>query len=214
MKSKLIAILSILLLMISIWLPCYADEAATSTYALTRDRETACSSMSVVDDSSAVISYLNETLSADTASKICVQHYVTRDQIDESVGILDNTQTILERTYDYYDTYNGIKIADSYVGASIDCEGINNVTDERKTVVSVGETASDSPARSIVLISQNEAITIAQAENSCCEELDIRSVALAYAPTENGSHVLCYEIRATCGFIYVDVQTGDIVNWI
>lgn len=187
-----------------------------STYALPRTRETVCSNLSIAD-TDAIAEYLWDTFGDDLSEKLCVQHYIAREEISVELGSLPETETILARRYDYYDTYLGIKIADSYVGASIDCEGIHNIIFDRKNVVSAGDTISEAEtysARSITVISESEAVAIAQADNSCYNEFVLWNVALAYAPTENGVHVLCYEITSPCGFCYVNVQTGDIIRWI
>ncbi len=126
--------------------------------------------------------------------------------------MLDDTAVVVERTYDYYDTYEGIKIADSFIGASVDCEGIKNICDERKTVTSAGE-CLEQRGRSNSLISEAEAIEIAHSEYACCENFNLINVSLAYAPTENGVHVLCYEVQTSHNFCYVDVQTGDIIRF-
>lgn len=175
-------------------------------------REIVCSEISVMDDDTLVRDYISKHISADaTLDKICVQHYVSREEVNEEAGLLSDTETIVERTYDYFDTYRGIKIADSFIGASIDCEGIKNTLDERKVVVASGDSLNQS-TRSISLITEDEAIEIARAEDNCCDDFTLLDVELAYAPTENGVHVLCYEITSSHGFCYVDVQSGDIIT--
>jgi len=67
-------------------------------------------------------------------------------------------------------------------------------------------------ARSINLITEEEAVEVASAEDSCCD-FNFLNISLAYAPTENGEHVLCYEVVSSHGFCYVDVQTGNIIHF-
>lgn len=178
------------------------------------EREVVHTTTSVADDETLVWNYLTENgLNDVSQDTILVQHYVACDEIDEDEGIVEDSRVIVERTYDYYDTYSGVKIADSFVGASIDCEGVKNISDNRKTVISAGEKLADN-ARSIDLISEEEAIEIARSEDTCCNDLDVHSIGLAYAPTENGEHTLCYEVTSNHGFCYVDVQTGDIIHFI
>ena len=169
------------------------------------------SNCSIADDDALVLDYLAENLSDNLSTDtIRVQHYISREEIDVDNGVLEDTAVIVERTYDYYDTYQGIKIADSFVGASINREGIKHVSDNRKTVISVGETVAQS-ARSSSLITEDEAVEIASSEDSCCD-FNLISTSLAYAPLENGEHVLCYEVMSSRGFCYVDVQTGNIIH--
>lgn len=177
------------------------------------EREIVHTTTSVVDDGTLVWNYLTENgLNDASQNTILVQHYVACDEIDEDEGLLEDSRVIVERTYDYYDTYSGVKIADSFVSASIDCEGVKNISDSRKVVISAGGRLAEN-ARSINLISEAEAIEIAQSEDTCCDYLDVYGIALAYAPTENGEHTLCYEVTSDHGFCYVDVQTGDIIHF-
>ena len=195
------------------------SNAEVKTYsANSTNRENANSNTQVADDSTIVQNYLRENIAEDVLNdSICVQHYVSRKEIDEDYGSLEDTEIIVERTYDYYDTYEGIKIADSYVGASVDAQGIKNVTDERKTVVSAGESAleaRDNSARYTNLISESDAITIAQDAHPCGCEFNVLGVSLAYAPVNSGEHVLCYEVASSHGFHYVSIETGEIINLI
>lgn len=174
-------------------------------------RETAHSDYSIADDDTLVLDYLAENLSENLSNNtIRVQHYISCEEIDVDDGVLEDTAVIVERTYDYYDTYQGIKIADSFAGASIDREGIKDVSDNRKAVISVGETVAQS-ARSCNLITEDEAVDIARSEDTCCD-FDLINTSLAYAPLENGEHVLCYEVMSSHGFCYVDIQTGNIIH--
>lgn len=64
------------------------------------------------------------------------------------------------------------------------------------------------------MISEEEAIQIAKNVNDCCDDYEVYTVSLAYAPTEQDVHVLCYEVMSNCGFTYVNVQTGEVIEWI
>lgn len=191
-------------------------DAEVSTYVLPRARETVCSNLSVAD-TDAVAEYLTNSIGEDLTESICVQHYVAREEVDADLGILSETKTILERTYDYYDTFLGIKIADSYIGASIDCEGVHNIVNDRKNVIAQGNTVNEAEAYSaspVTIITEDQAITIAQTAYCCCQDFELYDVGLAYAPAENRQHILCYEIVTSCGFHYVNVQTGEIIEWV
>ncbi len=180
------------------------------------EREITNSDAPVSDDCTVVQNYLRENITEDVLNdSICVEHYVSREEIDEDYGALEDSAMVVERTYDYYDTYAGIKIADSYVGASIDAQGIKNIVDERKCVVSAGESAlqaRENSARSINLISESDAIAIAQEADQCGCQFNVLGVSLAYAPVNEGEHVLCYEVVSSHGFHYVSVESGEIIN--
>ena len=61
------------------------------------------------------------------------------------------------------------------------------------------------------IISEEEAISIAQAECACSGNLDLIGISLAYVPINNGEHVLCYEVLSTHGYYYIDVHAGNII---
>ena len=193
-------------------------EIQTRSAVYGTERETVNDSSSVVDSDIEVRNYIKENVAEDALNDtLCVQHYVSCTAIDEEQGLLADTETIIARTYDYYDTYAGVKIADSYIGASIDCEGIKNVSDKRQVVIAEGDSISqirENSSRSINLISKEVAIEIARTEDTCCDEYEPLGVSLAYAPTANGEHVLCYEVVSSHGFCYVNVETGEIINWL
>lgn len=178
--------------------------------------EKVTSALSVSDNVNLVESYINSTFGSDALeSKVCVQHYVSCTEVDENYGILEDTEAIVERTYDYYDTYNDVKIADSYISVSIDIDGISNASDHRVNVISEGlsicEMANTSTSNSSV-ISVNEAMKIALSQVHCCDDVELYDVSLAYVPEENGIYTLCYEIMFSCGFYYVDVLNGEIIH--
>lgn len=180
------------------------------------EREVVISDVSIPDNDDIIQTYFSNGEESSLLDTICVQHYVTREQVDEG-GIVAATATVIERTYDYYDTYQGIKIADSYVGASIDSEGLKNIIDLRKEVASSGNsvnTLNENSSEKVTLISKDEAVKIALNENTSNEEVELYNVSLAYAPVGNGEHVLCYEVMFSYGFCYVNVQTGEIVSLI
>ena len=188
----------------------------TRAATLTTKRELEESLLSVADNNAVVENYLLDYFSEDlTSGKICVESYVSREEVDEDVGLLSETETVVERTYNYFDTYNGIKIADSYVGASVDAAGAKNVSDARKTVVSAGKSAMEISAQKVTaqkLLTEEEAIEIIRNEDSSCGDLNVQSVSLAYAPVNGGNHVLCYEVLSNHGFTYVSIENGSIIN--
>ena len=150
--------------------------------------------------------------------KILVQYNVTREEVNADIGIVPETAVVVECTYRYYDTYNGIKIADSFVEGSIDSEGINTITVQRQIVTDSTDdavkgtkvTMSDKEA---AIITQSDALKIIYQEEPSILNADLYNVALAYAPDEIGGHVLCYEFAFSHGFRYVNVVSGEIVRF-
>lgn len=145
----------------------------------------------------------------------CVQTPVYRDEVNLDGGAVAGSETVVEYIYHFFDTYNGIKIADSSIVVGVDADGIYSVKDYRKNVantavpmdVSVTVTNTD-------LITSNTAL-------SCLDNVEefgdfelLRS-ELVYAPIEDGSttYKLCYQLLGTDSRIaYVDAATGAVLN--
>lgn len=176
------------------------------------NRETTLSNVSVSDNENAITTYLSNTVGTNVSDTICVKHYISREAIDEDTGTFSGSETIVERIYDYYSTYQGIKIADSYVSASLDSAGIHNVSMNLHDVVSTGRTvAQTAETRSVPYISLSDAIQFARNADLCEDAFELYDTALAYAPSENGEHVLCYEVMTSHGFFYINIVDGSLV---
>lgn len=150
----------------------------------------------------------------DIDSKQLVEYHVTKEVVDPDLGVLHDTSEIIERTYRYYDTYNGIKIADSFVEASVDSQGLSSITAQKKTVVSDVGTASAAVAGAAqrgTAVSDAQAFKTLLAEYPSLADEELRSVSLAYAPDGNGNHVLSYEFLIGGGFYYVSVSDGEVL---
>lgn len=200
--------------LLSLPLTITTTDSGSDTFALSRTREISSSSVSIPDASNEVLNYLSSVMNEDISSKKSVQYYVSREEVDAEIGIVPDTEVIVERTYNYYDTYNGVKIADSFIGASIDSDGIKNVTDNRKVIVSFGSTMNEmltNFSRSTNYISEEDAIKIVYSSLFTVDTPEYFDISLAYAPSEGGTHVLCYEIMTSAGFYYVKIDSGEIV---
>ena len=180
----------------------------------TYNRDMAITNTSVLDNSDAVDNALVEIFGESLSNKIRVHHYVKREEVDEDVGVLSETAVIQDHSYDYFDTYNGVKIADSYIGATVDCQGVRDIRDNRKVVVSAGTTMVQLRANVSQIITKESAIAVAQEARKCGNACELYNVALAYAPTGNGEYALCYEVMMACGFCYVNVLTGEVVEFV
>lgn len=55
-----------------------------------------------------------------------------KELVDTEIGIVDGTATTIEKGYTYYDTYNGIKLRDSFISISVDADGITGIVDSWK----------------------------------------------------------------------------------
>ncbi len=174
-------------------------------------RETAAATTSVLDNKALVEKYITTNYAVrNLEDMVCVERYVACDRVDEETGIVEDSRVVVERTYSYYDMFSGVKVLDSFVRVSVDAGGINSAEDNRKEL----------PLAQATVGTQNRV-----GDKYCAPEkarstllsrypyLDIESESLAYVPVKENTHRLCYEFTANHGFFYVDVATGDIVEY-
>lgn len=176
-----------------------------------KSREIEVSDTSVPDSESVAHAMLVDIIGGDEAKKaICIQRHIIRDEIDDN-GILRDTSTVIERTYNFFNTYDGIKIADSYISVSIDKKGINNVDNNWMQIIAAEESRQAIGDTAVNIIFKESAVSIAKIASEHPENFCLYRVNLAYAPTNDGDYVLCHEVVSSCGSCYISIQTGDII---
>lgn len=145
----------------------------------------------------------------------CVQTPVYRDEVNLDGGAVAGSETVVEYIYHFFDTYNGIKIADSSIVVGVDADGIYAVKDYRKNIANTAvQMDMSANVTNTDLITSNTAL-------SCLDNVEefgdfelLRS-ELVYAPIEDGSttYKLCYQLLGTDSRIaYVDAATGAVLN--
>lgn len=129
-------------------------------------------------------------------------------------GAVDGSETVVERVYHYFNTYNGIRISDASIVVGVDANGIYAVENYWK------EASGGNTAEYARVISRRELIseTAALASLSSAEHNDFNLLrsSLVYAPIEENSstYKLAYELISTDGRIaYVDAANGAVVNY-
>ena len=194
----------------SITLNCRQNQSALQNY----DREAVWGITSVADDDSEIKKMLLSVLGEDVGNNPTAQYSVYKDEVDPDKGIIFETRVIVERTYQYFDVYNGIKIADSYIGVSVDSEGINRIDVHRNTDPLLDASAGIAIAEVVgnsAPINEQQALKLLLSDHSCITDSELYGISLAYVPDGSGNHVLCYEFMFSHGFRYVNVLTGEIV---
>lgn len=145
----------------------------------------------------------------------CVQTPVYRDEVDLDGESVEGTETVVEYIYHFFDTFNGIRIADSSIVVGVDADGIYSVLDCRKNVVSTAaQMDSTANVTSANLISVNTAILSLDGIDDY-DDFELQRSELVYAPIENGSttYKLCYQLLGTDSRIaYVDAANGNVLD--
>lgn len=146
----------------------------------------------------------------------CVQTPVYRDKVDLDGSVIEETETIVEYIYHFFDTFHGIKIADSSIVIGVDADGIYSVLDCRKSVMSAAaQMDSAANVTSADLISVNTAILSLDGTDDF-DNFELQRSELVYAPVESGStttYKLCYQLLGTDSRIaYVDAANGNVLD--
>ena len=145
----------------------------------------------------------------------CVQTPVYRDEVDLDGDSVEGTETVVEYIYHFFDTFNGIKIADSSIVIGVDAEGIYSILDCRKNVVpTAAQMDSATSVTSADLISVNTAVLSLESIDNF-DNFELQRSELVYAPIENGSttYKLCYQLLGTDSrMAYVDAVNGNVLD--
>ena len=180
------------------------------------NRESISATADLVVDTATADALVKQALGSDRFSDlVCVQTPVYRDAVDiETGGAVDGSETVVERVYHYFNTYNGIRISDASIVVGVDANGIYAVENYWK------EASGGNTAEYARVISRRELIseTAALASLSSAEHNDFNLLrsSLVYAPIEENSstYKLAYELISTDGRItYVDAANGAVVNY-
>ena len=150
---------------------------------------------------------------ADLQNAICVESSVIKELVDTEIGIVDGTATTIEKGYTYYDTYNGIKLRDSFISISVDADGVTGIVDSWKE-----RTISAIPASMVTrenMISASAASEVALQHAESFNYADIEPEVngdLSYVPVGDNVYQLCYEITTTDGIVFISVLDGAIIE--
>jgi hypothetical protein len=134
---------------------------------------------------------------------------VIRDEIDPDEGVVENSETVVGKTYCYSNQYMGVRIADNFIKVGTDEEGVYYFINKWQNVEAAPElnSGSSSISRGESRLTASEAFDAIDVTSS-----EIYSCELVYADAGNGSYRLSYEIVLTAGGRYfVDCVTGAVI---
>lgn len=129
------------------------------------------------------------------------------------LGIVDGTATTIEKGYTYYDTYNGIKLRDSFISISVDADGITGIVDSWKERTISAIPASMVTRENMISASAASEVALQHAEsfNYAVIEPEVNG-DLSYVPVGDNVYQLCYEITTTDGIVFISVLDGAIIE--
>ena len=150
---------------------------------------------------------------ADLQNAICVESSVIKELVDTEIGIVDGTATTIEKGYTYYDTYNGIKLRDSFISISVDADGITGIVDSWKERTISAIPASMVTRENMISASAASEVALQHAEsfNYAVIEPEVNG-DLSYVPVGDNVYQLCYEITTTDGIVFISVLDGAIIE--
>lgn len=142
---------------------------------------------------------------------ICVESSVIKELVDTEVGIVEGTATTVEKGYTYYDTYSGIKLADSFISIGVDSDGITGVVNSWKDRTIYASATN--------MVTKENIISTSAATHAALRHVEsIHSIAevtcenLTYVPVGNNIYQLCYEIITPGGTVFVNVLDGTVIE--
>ena len=159
-------------------------------------------------DSSATDEIVEAVLNENMLDNVVLYQYpVVRCEVDPDTGAVEGTDVIVQRTYKYYNTYNGVRINNSSINFTVDANGIAYVANNWKDV-SVNQVSVQTMASSTVDV-QTAINNITEAGYSGFSDAHVDFV---YEPDEDGYCKLCYEVQNGDDVLLVDVATGEVLE--
>lgn len=156
--------------------------------------------------------YINELLPEEDFNRtVCMIESVIREEVNPDTGIVEGSDHLVEKTYTYYNTYNGVKVVDNYIKIGVDCDGINTVLNKWYTLnPKVGEANHGSESKTLTRDTALEtALRLATSKDRnttlLCEQY-------AYYPVDSERYILCYEFILGQTAYYIDIHTGVCLN--
>lgn len=198
-------------------LPRYATVTENNrSAALLSNREPISSSIDLPINSSITDSYVANVLARHSIDDlVCIQTPVYRDEINmEDGGSVSGSEVVVERIYHYYNTYNGIRIADASVVLGVDANGIYTVNNYWKDVTMPVSIADSECVNAYDLISERTALSSIPVISR--DEFILLRSSIVYAPiaSDSTTYTLAYELISTDGRLaYVDAVTGDLLQY-
>lgn len=180
------------------------------------NREPISSSIDLPVNTSITDSYVANALGRNTIDDlVCIQTPVYRDEINiEDGGSVPGTEKVVERIYHYYNTYNGIRIADASFVLGVDSNGIYTANNYWKDVALPAAVADSECVKVGDLISERTALS--SIPTSSRDEFVLLRSSIVYAPiaSESSTYTIAYELISTDGRLaYVDAVTADLLQY-
>ena len=180
------------------------DTQASNNRDLTVYREMNDACQSTIDENSQRLiaeSYLSEK-HRDGLEAIGT---VYCEEMDEDIGAVPGTETVIGKTFCYMNQYNGIKLLNNFYKVATDADGVYCVIDKWRDIAVPSEEAMNNPA----ILSADAICNLA---DSFGEE-DSENAGLVYVPINESTSRLCYEITHADGdTTYLDAATGEGVE--
>lgn len=127
------------------------------------------------------------------------------EEMDEDIGAVPGTETVIGKTFCYMNQYNGIKLLNNFYKVATDADGVYCVIDKWRDIAVPSEEAMNNPA----ILSADAICNLA---DSFGEE-DSENAGLVYVPINESTYRLCYEITHADGdATYLDAATGEGVE--
>jgi hypothetical protein len=192
-------------------LPLYINTQndKSTKYEFNNTRESLDSKYDIRLDSSITDNIIKKLFPSDKFNKIvCIQTPVVCSEVNPDFGHVSDSEVVVERMYKYFDTYNNVRVNNSFINFFVDCDGINTVTNKWKSIEEVDDTSKINSSKYI-----DESTAIECIKKAGYEDLKLFRISLVYQPVKDGLCKLNYEYISTDDdILYVDVENGVVTR--
>lgn len=128
---------------------------------------------------------------------------ISCEEVNEEIGAVPGTESVIGKTFCYSNQHNGIRIVDNFYKVATDADGVYSTIDKWTDVAEQSEATTENTE---ILPADGIAVPYA-------EDTSVESMELVYAPIDATTYRLCYEVTLSDSTTYyVDAVSGETVN--
>lgn len=128
---------------------------------------------------------------------------ISCEEVNEEIGAVPGTESVVGKTFCYNNQYNGIRLVDNFYKVATDVDGVYSTMDRWADIVEQSEATTENTA-----ILPTDGIAVPSAGDAVVESME-----LVYVPVDATTYRLCYAVTFNdLNTDYVDAVTGETVE--
>lgn len=191
-------------------LPLYIDVAVdiTKSTGFNNTREAVDSKSDLQIDYALTNNIISGIVSeSEYDNMICIQKPVVYCEVNPDIGLVKGSEIITERIYNYFNTFNGIRINNSFISIYVDKDDVNTISNVWKTA---SNTTCASKTIANAIITEEKAL---ESIRKAGYTEPVYRLSLIYQSVSDTKCKLMYEYVSTGdAVLYVDAETGKLVQ--